>query len=532
MNALVVSADTAHMVYAATEGDGVFQSTDGGDTWYSINEGLSDWTVRALVIDPTMQQTLYAGTPSRLSKTEDAGASWQMLTAGDAIQVSSTVIDPRMPTTIYAATTNYARTNGSVSKSTDGGTTWALASAGLPVLAVDDLKLDPVNPSILYAVLSDVELRQPELVGVYKSTNAGLGWQRTSTGLPSEGQFSSLQIDPTAPDTLYVGSIGSGVYTSTDAGGTWRAVNTGLTTLDIWDLAIDWSAPGTVFAAGRGPLFKTTDGGASWSAMSAAISGVTALAADPVNPGVIYAAGGSGLYKTTDSGGTWSTGNDGWPVGYGVPAHGLSIDPTHPTTLYLGVYFYTPALYRSTDGGHTWNAFADGLDVSSARAAAVSPSNSGRIYVGTDVGVYKIELTPTPGAGDCNGNGEVSIDELITLVNVALANAAATACTAGDANGDQRITIDEIIRAVNAALSGGPSRTCGGIAGLPCQSGEVCDLRDSTCAIVDLAGVCVLRPEACDAVYDPVCGCGAVTYASECVRLSSGATLAHVGACG
>lgn len=72
---------------------------------------------------------------------------------------------------------------------------------------------------------------------------------------------------------------------------------------------------------------------------------------------------------------------------------------------------------------------------------------------------------------------------------------------------------------------------CAGIAGLPCQSGEVCNLQDSTCSILDLAGVCVLRPEFCPELYDPVCGCDGVTYPNDCFRLQAGAIRAHTGPC-
>lgn len=63
--------------------------------------------------------------------------------------------------------------------------------------------------------------------------------------------------------------------------------------------------------------------------------------------------------------------------------------------------------------------------------------------------------------GDCNGDAEVTIDELVTMVNIALATQPVTGCSAGDANGDGEITIEEIISAVNSALNGcPPSQGC------------------------------------------------------------------------
>lgn len=55
-------------------------------------------------------------------------------------------------------------------------------------------------------------------------------------------------------------------------------------------------------------------------------------------------------------------------------------------------------------------------------------------------------------AGDCNGDGQVTIDEIITMVNIALGNANVSPCTAGDTNGDGRITIDELLAAVINAV--------------------------------------------------------------------------------
>jgi hypothetical protein len=80
------------------------------------------------------------------------------------------------------------------------------------------------------------------------------------------------------------------------------------------------------------------------------------------------------------------------------------------------------------------------------------------LKVGSQVGMLtggvRIAAAAPPCEGDCNVSGEVTIDELLVMVNIALGNVAVHACTPGDANGDGRITVDEILAAVNKALNG------------------------------------------------------------------------------
>jgi hypothetical protein len=65
-----------------------------------------------------------------------------------------------------------------------------------------------------------------------------------------------------------------------------------------------------------------------------------------------------------------------------------------------------------------------------------------------------ITVVPISCPGDCGGDGQVTIDELITMVNIALGTRNVSECSVGDTSGDGQITIDEIIQAVNRALNG------------------------------------------------------------------------------
>jgi hypothetical protein len=82
-------------------------------------------------------------------------------------------------------------------------------------------------------------------------------------------------------------------------------------------------------------------------------------------------------------------------------------------------------------------------------------------YTPTPTSTPTETAVPTPTAvscaGDCNGKGQVTVDDILTLVNIALGNADLSACEVGDGNDDGQITVDEILQAVNNALNGCPN---------------------------------------------------------------------------
>jgi len=145
-------------------------------------------------------------------------------------------------------------------------------------------------------------------------------------------------------------------------------------------------------------VFKSTDGGSSWSVVSlpnAGTSAVNALAIDPATPTTLYVGtrlrglhGSFSVFKSTDGGSTWSVVNTGLPIN--TPVTALAIDPTIPTTLYAG----TVGVFKSTDGGSTWSAVNTGLTNTAVRALAIDPATPTTLYAGTDGGVFVITFTP------------------------------------------------------------------------------------------------------------------------------------------
>ena len=142
-----------------------------------------------------------------------------------------------------------------------------------------------------------------------------------------------------------------------------------------------------------GNIFKSTDGGQTWTAHPAAAPGtsVSSLAIDPVSPSTLYAAGSNGLgwgiLKSTDSGENWSVVNTGPPPFAGSGGNNLllAVSPTTPATVYTGDFnsdLPSGHLAKSTAGGVTWNAVDAGLTYVDVCAVAVDPSVPSWIYAG------------------------------------------------------------------------------------------------------------------------------------------------------
>jgi hypothetical protein len=225
-------------------------------------------------------------------------------------------------------------------KSTDAGATWT-AFGNLPFAFLTALVMDPLTPTTLYAGTLDG--------GVFKSLDSGVTWQPSGSGI-FDGKVFSLAIDPVNPQILHAGGF-AGIYRSKDAGATWVLVAQG--TDNVIQLVVDPQNPKTSYSVdGPGRLYKTDDGGDTWSMIK---SPVAAVALDPHTAGSVWAVipgavcgklctGGTpaSLQHSVDGGATFQT-------VLGVVPSGLVIDgSTNPSTLYAGL------AASSTDGGVTW----------------------------------------------------------------------------------------------------------------------------------------------------------------------------------
>jgi hypothetical protein len=127
---------------------------------------------------------------------------------------------------------------------------------------------------------------------VFKTTNGAGSWTQVGAGVVHPWA-TAIVVDPVAPATVYVGTVGGGLYRSTDSGATWaRVYGAGLGS-QIYDVEIDLSNPSVIYTAGNALVATSSDGGATWATLGEGprTEIVFALLLDPADPAKVYAGG-------------------------------------------------------------------------------------------------------------------------------------------------------------------------------------------------------------------------------------------------
>ncbi|MFO0728842.1 MAG: YCF48-related protein [Myxococcota bacterium] len=315
MDVAVDPVDSLFVVAASPRG--LLRSTDGGSNFYAADRGLVASEVVCLAVDPASPSTLWAAAHQSLYRSTDGGDSWSWVDTGT---VTALAFDPRAPGHVLAIHEGegFFWTN-------DGGTTWGgigSAASGLSTTRIAALAVLPTDPTHLLAAAED---------GLFLTTDRGLSWSRVPE-LGMQG-FDTIAVASRAPMTIFVGGFGAGVFRSSDGGAHWTAENDGLTDLNVTALAIDPSAPSTIYAETTTAIFKSTDAGAHW-ALSVGLpeNFGGSIVIDPLATDNVFVATSAGITQTTDGGTHWSAPEILREVGVNV----LAIDPVHPSTLYAG----------------------------------------------------------------------------------------------------------------------------------------------------------------------------------------------------
>jgi photosystem II stability/assembly factor-like uncharacterized protein len=474
IRALTIGDGTsADILYAATFG-GVFGTTDGAVNWVP-ESGLTPTDIRAIFLEKpgTLPRTIIAGTDQGIFVGTDplgSGATW--------VQSNGTAPNDLTNLSIGAIAVNpiiYAGTLGNgVFLTTDSGATWAEMNDGLRAGQVLAVATDPTDSTIVYAGLTGVGwLNTSGGGGVHGSVDSGVNWTHLNDASLTNLFVQTLGVNSFGE--IFAGTLGGGIFLSVDGGVTWTDVNTGDLAASPFDvgpravraLAVAPGVSGTAYAFVHMPnslppapvgLFKTVDGGASWTNQGGITDPntqfVLTIALDPVTPGTIYVGTlGDGVLKSVDDGATFNPANNGLTDFF---VRDLALNPTG-TVLYAatsggvfqsvdGAASWTPGntgltsldvtaihnpgfgvvvagtadagVFGSTDGGLTWGPLTNSSTNLRATALShsppsLSPPPSGRFYVGTDGGgVFEYNPTFAPLTVFLAGTGAGTVSSL------------------------------------------------------------------------------------------------------------------------
>ncbi len=301
---------------------------------------------------------------------------WQQVGLG-GYQVNNVTFSPGNADTAYAAV---YRSDVGIYKSTDGGVTWTLVG---PLAWADDIAIDPLHHQILYVICN---------AAIWRSTDGGASWQRKDDEfdfIPFDVGPRDIAVNPCSPETVYVTTAamtgGGKLYRSPDQAENWYQVDMPYIN-QKGSIAIDPIRCGRMFVAEgwNGPLLRSCDSGNNWEGVLSVVADDIAI--NPQIPDIVYVAADGVIYRSLDGGDTWTA--FGSEAGLTEAVNRVAVNPVNPGIVFaLG----ETHVFKSTDGGTTWSDFSDGLPADVHPSSIAIEGEGGEILLlGTyDNGVYR-----------------------------------------------------------------------------------------------------------------------------------------------
>ncbi|MFM2387635.1 MAG: hypothetical protein RL660_2392 [Bacteroidota bacterium] len=305
--------------------------------------------------DPRVRHKVYMQEKNR--RTRSGGGTWKNISQTTSLsgyngmgRITSVAFHPTEVNTFYISAPK-----GGVWKTTNGGQTWQAKGDELPTLAAGKVVVDPFAPNTLYLTMSDRPGWWQYTIGIYKSTNGGDTWYPTGKtyAYTDEVSMQDLQISPIAQNTLFA-AASDGLWKSTDSGATWAKKATG----EFHQIEFKVGNPQIMFASkhdywGVSQVMISYDHGETWTAASNFnhTNNYIKLAICQSDSNSLYAtcsAGGTNyLYKSTDGGLSYTL------VSNNMPSHDYFIvSPNNSNKIYSGEV----VVKESIDGGQNFLA--------------------------------------------------------------------------------------------------------------------------------------------------------------------------------
>ena len=363
-----------------------YKSTNGGDSWSLIGKPRGDFTCQCsydqiIEVDPTNPDQVYFGGVSFYRST-DGGQNWSDIGSSLHSDFHAMAFTPGSPRRIIVGN------DGGVWLSPDGGNSFNNIVGNLALTQFQSVAIHPTNPNITIGGTQD------------NGTNMYIGnlvWQHAD-----DGDGGTSRIDQLSPATMYstrfnLPGVLIGPFRSDSAGalGSWRMIRSGINQSDdvifYAPMELDNIKPNTLYF-GTFRLYRTTDRGDSWTAISGRLTRQTRQAVSAI--GVV--SGGSTIYTgssdgavfvTKDNGATFQDVTDNLPQRY---ISDVVPDPKDPNTVYASLSgFRSGHVFKSTTGGGSWQSINGNLPDVPANALAINPVDPKNIFVGTDLGLFE-----------------------------------------------------------------------------------------------------------------------------------------------
>jgi photosystem II stability/assembly factor-like uncharacterized protein len=332
-----VPGEPNHFYFGAVDG-GVWESLDAGRTWDPIFDDQDVGSIGSIAIAPTNPRTIYVGTGEAdmrsdiafgdgMYKSTDGGESWTHIGLTDTMQIGAIVVDPHDANVLYVAALGHpygANAERGVFKTNDGGKTWTKVLYKGPDVGATALAMAPDDPHTVYAALWQAR-RPPWNVyppsngpgsGLYKTTDGGATWTQLTQGLPAHVGRIGLSISNASPHRIYANVDSSpglgGVYRSDDAGATWTHEDG---EQRIWQRGWYFSgitayprSPDVVYVMNTS-TYRSTDGGKTFDAILGDPTGddYHALWIDPSDSNHMILCSDQGTVVTVNGAKTWSS---------------------------------------------------------------------------------------------------------------------------------------------------------------------------------------------------------------------------------
>ncbi|MFN9681424.1 MAG: beta strand repeat-containing protein, partial [Bacteroidota bacterium] len=332
------------------------------------------------------------------------GSSWTSLGPNSSSggyagigRINRLTFHPTNTSIIFACTAG-----GGLWKTTNGGTSWVPLTDNLASIGTSGLVINPTDPNIMYLATGDGDGADTYSYGVLKSTDGGVTWNTTGLTFTTGTVIYKLQQHATDPNILLAGTNG-GLYRTANGGTSWTKVVASGQFYDIEALSAT-----NMVAVTKGGFYRSTDSGATWVLVTTiASTGRIALAVSASNPNFVAALvsntsnGFKGFYASVDGGLTYTLRSStpnlmGWETN-GSDSGGqawydlcMAVSPTDVNQIIVGGV----NTWKSNNGGVSWSIMTNWYQTSTVPAMHADQHdliflNSTTIYAANDGGIYR-----------------------------------------------------------------------------------------------------------------------------------------------